>query len=82
MLKCREVVDSADQLLDGSLSRRQRIAVQLHLMICHHCRRYVRQLRVLLRAIPFMHSQASDAEVSQVMDHIHRQEAERPSGDQ
>ncbi len=53
MLKCREVVNRADQLLDGDLSRGQRFAVKMHLLMCHHCRRYVRQLRFLLRAIPF-----------------------------
>ncbi|MGD9661225.1 MAG: zf-HC2 domain-containing protein [Porticoccaceae bacterium] len=71
MLKCREVVDNADQLLDGNISRRQRLALKMHLLICRHCRRYVRQLRALLRAIPFMYGKASDTEVSRVMEHLH-----------
>lgn len=70
MLKCREIVDNADQLLDGAMNRRQRLAIKMHLLMCRHCRRYVHQLRQLLRAIPFMHRRASDAEVSQVMEHI------------
>lgn len=78
MLKCREVVDNADQLLDGVISRRQRFALKMHLLMCRHCRRYVRQLRALLRAVPFMHSQASDAEVSEVMEHIHRHQPNHP----
>lgn len=78
MLKCREVVNNADQLLDGAVSRRQRLAIKMHLLMCRHCRRYVRQFQALLRAIPFMHSQASDAEVSQVMEHIHHHQANRP----
>lgn len=71
MLKCREIVDNADQLLDGNISRRQRLDLKMHLLICRHCRRYVRQLRALLRAIPFMHGKASDTEVSRVMEHLH-----------
>ncbi len=78
MLKCREVVDTADQLLDGNISRRQRFAIKMHLVMCRHCRRYVRQLRALLSAIPFMHGKASDAEVAQVMEHIHNHQANRP----
>lgn len=78
MLKCREIVDNADQLLDGDNSRRQRLAIKIHLLMCRHCRRYVRQLQALLRAIPFMHSQASDAEVFQVMEHIHSHQAKHP----
>ena len=45
MLKCKEVVDRADALVDGTpLSWRERFALRMHLLMCHHCRRYVRQL--------------------------------------
>lgn len=70
MLKCREVVDTVDQMLEGSINRRQRLAIQIHLLICRHCRRYICQLQALQRAMPFLYGQASDAEVSQVMEHI------------
>lgn len=71
MLKCRQVVSTADQLLDGDMGRRQRFAMKLHLLMCRHCRRYLRQLQALLRAIPFMHKQADETEIRQVMDRIH-----------
>lgn len=77
MLKCREIVDNADQLLNGDLNRRQRLAIKMHLLMCRHCRRYVRQLRALLRAIPFMHGKASEAEVSRVIEHIHSHQPNR-----
>ena len=49
MLKCKHVVEKADALVDGApLSKRERFALRLHLLICHHCRRYVRQLRALV----------------------------------
>jgi anti-sigma factor ChrR (cupin superfamily) len=67
MLRCKEAVAQADGLLDGSLNRRQRFAMKLHLLICSHCRRYVRQFRALLKAVPFMHRPATDAEVDHVM---------------
>ncbi len=52
MLKCNEVVERADELVDGTpLSFRQRWALRLHLMMCHHCRRYVRQLRMLVKSL-------------------------------
>ena len=71
MLKCRDVVNTADQLLDGDMNHRQLLAIKMHLLMCSHCRRYVRQLRTLLRAIPFMYKKASDTEVSKVMEHVH-----------
>ncbi|ERS15226.1 zf-HC2 domain-containing protein [Alloalcanivorax xenomutans] len=48
MLKCKEVVQRADALIDGTpLSFGERLALRTHLMICRHCRRYVRQLDAL-----------------------------------
>ncbi|KZY31724.1 hypothetical protein A3754_24640 [Alcanivorax sp. HI0083] len=52
MLKCKHVVEKADALVDGApLSKRERFALRLHLLICHHCRRYVRQLRALVTSL-------------------------------
>lgn len=67
MLKCREIAENADALIDQELGFRRRLAVRMHLFMCVHCRRYVRQLRGLLRAIAGMHGPASDREVSLVM---------------
>lgn len=71
MLKCRDFVERADGLLDGSLSRRQRLSLRLHSVLCRHCRRYLRQLRALLAAIPAVHPPASDEQVAQVLNCIH-----------
>lgn len=70
MLSCREVVRDADQLLAGELTWQRRLSLQMHLLMCHHCRRYIKQLRLLIRAVPFMHAKASDDEVDQVMAHV------------
>lgn len=70
MLKCRDLVEHTDALLAGELTRRQRWAVRMHLLVCHHCRRYVRQFKDLLRAIPRMHGKAESAEIDKVMQQI------------
>jgi len=49
MLSCRELIEktTADpELLEPGHSLGW--SVRLHLMMCRHCRRYVRQLRLLL----------------------------------
>jgi len=51
MLNCRQATEKASALLDGELTRSERWALRLHLMICHHCRRYLRQLRLTLGAV-------------------------------
>jgi len=71
VLSCRELVNHADRLLEGDLSFSARIAIKFHLLLCRHCRRYVKQLRWLVKAIPFMHNKATDEEVDKIMDCIH-----------
>lgn len=74
MLSCRDFVNNADQLLDRDLRVSTRIALQIHLLLCRHCRRYLKQLRRLVEAIPFMHNKATEEEVRKVMDCIHSHE--------
>ena len=70
MLSCREVVDDADRWIAGELSWRHRLVMRLHLSMCRHCRRYIHQLKMLIRAVPTMHVRASEEEVARVMDGI------------
>lgn len=40
---CREAVRLASEALDRPLSRRERVALRIHLALCGLCRRHVRQ---------------------------------------
>lgn len=75
MLKCREFVDTTDALLDGELTPRQRLSMRIHWLVCRHCRRYLKQLRALLAATPFMHRAASDEELARVLRAVERASA-------
>ena len=46
-LKCREAAELTSASMDGDLTRADRWALRLHLMVCTACRRYRRQLRAL-----------------------------------
>jgi anti-sigma factor RsiW len=55
MMTCRQITESATDWLEGALPVRQRLAFRLHLWACHHCRRFLRQLKwttAALRALP------------------------------
>lgn len=67
MLSCKQVVSDADHLLAGEVTRRQRLAIGLHLLICIHCRRYLRQLRLLLGALPHLRRRTEAEQVDAVM---------------
>ncbi len=46
MLNCREVLEQADVYLANELSDWQRFQFKLHLGLCRHCRRYLKNLRL------------------------------------
>ena len=72
MLKCKEVVEKADALVDGTpLHWRDRVALRLHLLMCHHCRRYVRQLGALVTSLHKPAAPpASDEQVDRIMRNL------------
>ena len=39
MTSCRELTEQASDYLEHQLSRRRRLAIRLHLLICEGCRR-------------------------------------------
>jgi predicted anti-sigma-YlaC factor YlaD len=52
VLTCREVVDRSGALVDGELSWRDRIAIRLHVVLCHRCRGFLDALVRLEAMLP------------------------------
>lgn len=55
MLSCKEVAEKASEYLDRDLGRWERLKVGLHVAMCKHCSRYLRQLELtskLVRSLP------------------------------
>lgn len=55
MWSCKDVSERASDRLEGRLTLRERIGLRVHLAMCVHCRRYLRQFADtvrLLREIP------------------------------
>ena len=70
MLSCKQVVADADHLIAGEPTLHKKMAIWLHLIICVHCRRYLRQLRLLLRSLPHLKSRSTDEQVDAVWARI------------
>jgi len=49
-MTCREVTDILDRYLDGDLPKRQRLFLNVHLMVCSDCRNYLHAYRQTIRA--------------------------------
>lgn len=45
MLSCKHTVEQGSDYIDGELSFWRKVEMKAHLIICVHCRRYVKQLR-------------------------------------
>lgn len=52
MLTCKEASQLASEMHDRKLSRRERIALRIHIWMCRNCRRFEKQLTFLRRALP------------------------------
>jgi predicted anti-sigma-YlaC factor YlaD len=50
-LPCREMTRLASESLDRDLDRIERIALKSHLLYCVACRRYLRQIELVRRAL-------------------------------
>lgn len=46
MLSCKELVARSSDFLDGQLDFRGQLAVRSRLLMCRHCRRFIRQMRL------------------------------------
>jgi hypothetical protein len=72
MLSCREVSERASDLIDGRASWRVRTEARLHLLMCRHCRRYVRQLRLTVQALRSTGRSEPPVDAQSVLDAIDR----------
>lgn len=50
MLSCREITELATAYTEGELGFMERGRFLMHLAMCQHCRRYLRQLRLTIDA--------------------------------
>lgn len=51
MLTCEQITELVTDYLERRLPLGKRIRFQLHIGMCRHCRRYLRQMRVAIRTV-------------------------------
>ncbi len=74
MLNCRDIANHSSDYLDGTLPRSRRLTIWLHLMMCGHCRRYLKNLRLLTTRLAKRVPPAEDeAEIDKIMNRIKRE---------
>lgn len=55
MLKCKDIGYLSSDYLDGNMTKSQRMRFRLHITICGHCRRFMRQFKLLHKTLPQYH---------------------------
>jgi hypothetical protein len=70
MLRCSQVVrlTSSDEYLNAGLL--QKLQIRLHLAMCEHCSKYVRQMRALAAAVRRSAPEIPASEVVTTKSHI------------
>ncbi|MBS0203004.1 MAG: zf-HC2 domain-containing protein [Planctomycetes bacterium] len=48
-MNCQHALERVGDLVDGDLSRGERVWLQLHLLLCRQCRRYLATYRATIR---------------------------------
>ena len=51
MMTCRQVTQLVTEYLEGKLSWKDAVRFQLHVGMCRHCRRYLRDMKVTVRVL-------------------------------
>ncbi len=66
MLNCREVVASATDYLNDDLPPLRRLRLRFHLLICRHCRRFLRQIQLTSATVARLtEAETSPADIEQ-----------------
>ncbi|GJM11797.1 MAG: hypothetical protein DHS20C12_02000 [Pseudohongiella sp.] len=78
MLSCKDINQKADAHIDGELSLRKRIEVAFHLLMCVHCRNYIRQLKSTVGVLQAEQTtECSDEQVQDILNSIEADESEK-----
>jgi len=70
MLSCKNITDIACDYLEKHLPPYKRLQVKLHLLMCHHCRRYLSQLRTTIGTLKLKPKIISDEKAKQIVDKV------------
>jgi len=69
MLSCKDITENANSYLDKELPFFTRMKVNLHLMMCVHCKRYVEQLNATIRTLGNL-KRADETVSEEVVDNV------------
>ena len=80
MLKCKEISEQASEIVDGNVSGLYKLKVQMHLMMCVHCRSFVKKIKLTKNMVSQLTlAPASEDKIDQIMNGIEEDKKNPPS---
>ncbi len=70
MLNCKDVTKHACDYLEQHLPLHKRLQMKLHLIMCHHCRRYLRQMATTIGILKYQKKPISEEQAKQIVKKI------------
>lgn len=70
MLNCKQVASLASDYLDNNSTTKLNWKIRMHLMMCSHCRRFYRQLKITKIVTRSVLSESSDDDVDELLQRI------------
>ena len=67
MLKCRDVLALGSVYVDGATTRRETFALRTHLLMCGHCRQFIRALRLTTRTMAQLSLPVDEGRVQKII---------------
>jgi len=81
MPSCKDLYNQAEEFLEGKTGYRTRFAFLIHLLVCVHCRRYLKQFRLVIKTSQHIlrPKTPDDDMIKQILDRVST--SERVSSD-
>ena len=67
MLSCWEMSEMGSDIIDHKLSFNSRMAVMMHIGMCRHCRRYIKQLSLTSEVLKSLPLPAQPQDIARVL---------------
>lgn len=68
MLTCKELTELVTDYLEGHLSIYDRVRFELHVGLCQHCRTYLRQMKMTVKALGSLDAEPPPAVSSELLE--------------
>ncbi|BCE00536.1 zf-HC2 domain-containing protein [Marinicellulosiphila megalodicopiae] len=77
MLNCKQVTEQTSEYIDGNVTGLGKVRIKFHLLMCKHCRGFVKKIRITKSVVGKLSFAPVDkSKIDDIMDRIERDQKE------